>query len=166
MSKTLAFIRKELREMIPPTLFFLVVFQVLILVRSLLGSQGNFTMTTAAAALIGALVVGKSILIADALPLFRWYREPKLIYNIVWRMFLYLSVVLIFQILEELIPLVSKTGSLMAGVRSFFSEVNIPRFWATHLVLALFLTIWSFLTALIEIVGREKMLDSLFGRTG
>ena len=164
MSKFLAILKKEFFEMLPPTIFFLVVFQAVILARSVLVSESDFTMTTASAALIGALVVGKSILIADALPLFNWYREPKLIYNIVWRMFLYLTVVLIFQILEELIPLISKLGGLLPALQNFASEVNFPRFWATHLVFALFLMLWSFITALIEIIGREQLLQTLFGR--
>jgi len=164
MKKFLAFLKKEFFEILPPTIFFLVVFQAVILARSVLVSESDFTMTTASAALIGALVVGKSILIADALPLFNWYREPKLIYNIVWRMFLYLTVVLIFQILEELIPLISKLGGLLPALQNFASEVNFPRFWATHLVFALFLMLWSFITALIEIIGREQLLQTLFGR--
>jgi len=164
MSKFLAFLKKEFFEMLPPTIFFLVVFQAVILARSVLVSESDFTMTTASAALMGALVVGKSILIADALPLFNWYREPKLIYNIVWRMFLYLNVVLVLQILEELIPLISKHGDLVSALQSFASEVDFPRFWVTHLVMALFLMLWSFVTALIEIIGREPLLKILFGR--
>jgi hypothetical protein len=163
MKKLFAFLKKESLELLPPTMFFLLVLQLTVLVRTVLVSESQFSMTTSTAALIGALVIGKSILIADALPLFRWFREPKLIYNTVWRVFLYLIIVLLFQVLEELIPLVSKYGGVGAALERFSSEVNVARFWVTHLMLALFLIIWSFTTTLIDIIGRQRLLQVLFG---
>ncbi|MGH0032197.1 MAG: hypothetical protein ACQGVC_20595 [Myxococcota bacterium] len=161
MSRTLAFLKKELLEMIPPTVFFLVVFHVVVLGRSLLGGGTAISMTTAAAATVGALVVGKSILIADALPLFRLFRERRLIYNILWRVFLYLCVVLVFQVLEELVPRAIESG--LPSLDQLAAEIDWARFWGTHLVLALFLVFYTVVTALIEIIGERRCLEILFG---
>lgn len=164
MIKTLAFIKKEFLEMLPPTIFFFVVFEVTVLIRSLIGNEPDFSMTTTSTAIIGALIVGKSILIADALPLFEWFKKNRLILNVLWRIVLYMGFVLVFQILEELIPLVSKYGGLGAAFTHLVDEVHWPRFFATHIILLVFLSFYSFATALISVIGIDRSWEILFGR--
>jgi hypothetical protein len=131
-----------------------------------MGSQHHASLTTTAAAVIGALVIGKSILITDALPLFQWFREKRLILNVVRRVFLYLGIVLVFQVLEELIPLVSKCHGLAAALSHLTEEIQWPRFWATHLILAVFLVFHSFATAPIGVIGDDRFREVFFGRRG
>lgn len=164
MSKALAFIKKEFFELIPPTIFALVAFEIALFTRTLMGSEQNYTIATHAAAIIGALVVGKSILIADALPLFRWFREKRLILNVLWRVLLYMSIVLLFQVLEELIPLLSKYDGFAGAASHLVDEIQWPRFWATHITLAVFISIYSFTTALIGVIGRDRFHEVFFGR--
>jgi hypothetical protein len=157
MSKVMTFLKKEIIEMLPPTIYALVVFSIVVFARSLMGSGSSFGMTTYAAALIGALVVGKSILIADALPVFRWFHRP-MIMNVIWRILLYMGIILLFQMLEELIPLWSKYGSLMIAISHYNEEVNWFSFWATHLILLLFISFYCFSTALISVIGHERFI--------
>jgi hypothetical protein len=76
-SGIVAFLLKEVREMIPPALFFAVGFNIIVLTTQLilddyLVQLGSFLIATAA-----ALVVGKAVLIADALPFLRRFdRAP------------------------------------------------------------------------------------------
>ena len=67
--------------MLPPTIFFFVVFVVVLLTRALMAKQYGIDFTSSAAAIIGALIVGKSILIADALPFVDLFHKKRLIYN-------------------------------------------------------------------------------------
>lgn len=163
MSRVLAFLKKEFLELLPPTIFFFVVFHIVVFTRSLVEEGSGVSMTASAAATIGALIVGKSILIADALPLFQWFRDKRLIYNVVWRVFLYLCVVFLFQVLEELIPLVSKYGGLTSASGHLIEEVHWPRFWGTHTLLGVFLFLYSFGTALIGVIGGDRCLEIFFG---
>ncbi len=48
-----------------------------------------------------------------------------------WRTFLYLLVVLAFQLLEELLPLISKHGGLAAAIVALVREVGLGAIWAT-----------------------------------
>lgn len=162
MSKAIAFVKKELREVLPPTIFFLVVFYLVVFTRSLIRPSDGIPMQTYAAATVGALVVGKAILIADALPAFRWFRGSRLILNVVWRTVLYLVVGLLLQMLEELGPRIPRVG-LSAAVGEFVEETRWSLFWATHLLLAAFLAIYSLLTAMVEVIGRERFLALFFG---
>lgn len=163
MSKALAFLKKEFVELLPPTIFFFVVFHVVVFARQLLGADVGLAMTTSAAASIGALVVGKAILIADSLPLFKVFRG-RLIYNVIWRVFLFLGVVLVLQLIEQLVPLVSKYGGLPQAMENLFDEIHWARFWAIHILLGVFLTFYAFVTTLIGLVGREAFLDAFLGR--
>ena len=99
----------------------------------------GITVENAAAATIGALIVGKSVLIANKLPFINWFSEKRLIYNVVWRTFLYAIVVLLFQILEELISLVSKYGAVSTASEHLIEEIKWNRFWAIHILLIMFL---------------------------
>jgi hypothetical protein len=163
MTKSLAFLKKEFFELLPPTIFFLVVFEMVVLVRSLIGNEPNFTLMTNGAAIVGALVVGKSILIADALPFLEWFKKDRLILNVLWRLSLYMSVVIAVQTLEELIPVVSKYGGLTEALSHLSEEVRWRRVLATHLVLAVFLSFYTFSTALIGVVGADRTWEVFFG---
>jgi len=157
---TIRFLKKEILELIPPTIFELVV-----VVRSLLGSGADISMTTTGAALLGALIVGKSILLIDATPMFRWFSEPRLIVNVVWRTLLYVALALTFQLLEELIPLIREKGSWAAAAASYRDEVNWTIFWATHLFLVVFVSFYSLITALIALIGEDRAVAALFARS-
>ena len=70
-SRLLAFVIKELKELLPPTVFFAISFNLVVLTTQLILADylvhlWNFMIATTA-----ALVVGKSVLVADALPFFR-----------------------------------------------------------------------------------------------
>jgi len=70
-SRLLAFVIKEFREVLPPTVFFAVGFNLIVLTTHLilvdyLVSFGSFMVAT-----ITALVVGKSVLVANAMPFLR-----------------------------------------------------------------------------------------------
>ena len=67
-SRLLAFVIKELREVLPPTVFFAVSFNLIVLTTDLIladyrASFGNFMVAT-----MTALVVGKAVLLANVTP--------------------------------------------------------------------------------------------------
>jgi hypothetical protein len=162
MNKVLAFIRKEFLELLLPTIFALVAFEILLLVRSLMGSEQNFVIATHVAVVIGALVTGKSVLIADALPLFGWLRDKPLILSVLWKFLLYMSIVLLFQIIEELIPLWSKYDGFAGAASHLIDDIHWPRFWASHITLGIFIFFYSFSAALIGVIGRDRFYQIFF----
>lgn len=165
MGRLLSLLKKELLEMLPPTIFFFAVFQVIVVLRTVMDSGLNISMASTSAAFIGALIVGKSVLIANALPLFRWFSRKRLIVNVIWRVCLYLMFVLAFQLLEELIPLIRKYDSIREGLARLSEEGDWLVFWATHLFLAVFLSLYSFITALISLAGQDRVKDAMLGRS-
>lgn len=163
MKKALIFLKHEFLEMLPPTVFFFVVFHIILFIRMLMAKQYSLNVTSSAAATIGALIVGKSILITDALPVTNWFRQRRLIYNIAWKTFLYLMIVLLFQFIEELIPLISKYGAISTASEHLVEEIKWPRFWATHILFVVFLVIYNLAAGIIDAIGRNEILKIFFG---
>src|SRR4029077_12620052 len=74
----LTFVIKQLREVLPPTLFFVIGFNLIVLTTQLILADyfihfANFMLVT-----ISALVLGKSVLVANALPFFRRFDTAPL----------------------------------------------------------------------------------------
>jgi hypothetical protein len=68
MSKALQVVRGEVRELIPPAVFFLVLFHMLAMTQAVARGQQGVTLLRSLAATIGALTVAKAILLVNALP--------------------------------------------------------------------------------------------------
>jgi chromate transport protein ChrA len=158
MHRALALIKKELLELLPPMLFFLLVFQLLSVVRSILEEQYDITAISTASAVISALVVAKSILLANATKVLHWFSKRRLIYNLLWRIALYLLIIMLFQYLEELLPLWSKTGSLAAAHHHIVDTIHWPHFWVSHIVLLIFVTFYALGVELINAIGPRQAL--------
>jgi hypothetical protein len=98
-----AFLLRELREILPPTIFFFVGFNLIVLTTNLilaeyLAAFGNFMLATAA-----ALVVGKAVLITNAMAFLRRYDRGPLIQPILFKTVVYWIVVFIARLLEHFV---------------------------------------------------------------
>ena len=93
ISSILAFLRKELEEMIPPTIFFAVGFNLILLTTNLILGDYHAHFASALLATTGALIVGKSVLVANALPYFRRFDNAPLIQPILFKSGIYFAVV-------------------------------------------------------------------------
>lgn len=154
---------REFKEAVPPTLFFLVAFHVAALIRSLTEESLGITPGVSTLATIGALIVGKTILVLNKLRVTNCLSRRPLVFGVIWKTFIFGIVTTLFQFVEELVPLVSKYGSAGAATENVIAEVVWPRFWANHLVLALFLLIYCSAVELIRVFGAERMKQVFFG---
>ena len=96
-----AFLLRELREMLPPTIFFFIGFNLIVLTTNLLVANygatfGSFMLVTG-----GALVVGKAVLVANATRSIRRYDRAPLIRPILFKAAFYWAVVFVARLLEH-----------------------------------------------------------------
>jgi len=98
-----SFFLREFREMLPPTLFFFVGFNLILFTKRLFLADyliqyaGFFVATTA------ALVVGKSVLVADAMPFLGRYDNAPLAYPILYKTIVYTLFVFVARLIEAFI---------------------------------------------------------------
>ena len=143
----------ELYEILPPVIFFFIGFNLIVLTTNSIladysAAVGNFMLATT-----GALVVGKAVLVADAMPFLRRYDRAPLLQPILYKTAVYWAFVFVARLLEALVEF------LMHGrpLREFLPHLATTFSW--HHFAAV--QIWIFVLFLIYVTGSE--LNQLFG---
>jgi len=163
MHKILKIIKRELIEVLPPTLFFFVAFMVITISKRLMLEQYGIQFSGFVNAAVGALIVGKAILLADEIKFINKYPDKPLIYNIVWKTFLYLLVTLIVQYIEGIIPLWAKYHSVKIAIERGWDEIIWPHFWAVHIVFVFLLSLYVAFRELARTIGEKKFMHMFLG---
>jgi hypothetical protein len=164
MKKFMSFLKKEILELIPPFIYFFVVFHILFLAKSIIQEEYGIKSPNYIQATIAALIVGKSILLANALPILNLFRDKRLIYNIIWRTILYLAFVLFIKYLEDLIPLLSNDNTFMQNTSAVLKEMASPKSIVIDIILVLFLFIYVVSYELVKSIGKKKFKALFFGK--
>ena len=151
--RVLAFVAKEFREMVPPTLFFMVGFNLIVLTGHLVIDDYRRQLFNYMLATTTALLVGKSVLLANALPFLRRFDRAPLIVPILFKTLVYFTVVLIVRFIEEVVEYWVGGGSLHGTLSHLQEEFAWRRFAAVQ--------IWIFVLFLVYTTAAE--LDELFG---
>jgi hypothetical protein len=155
-------VAKEIREAVPPTIFFLVLFHMLGLTKAVAVSDHSFTALRAASATVGALIVAKAILVVEAFPFARLFSRRR-IAQVMWKTLLYGAVVLLFCLAEELLPLAWKHGGLTAGIRAMSGEIAWPLFAVQSLWVVGGLFLYCLAAELVRAIGPHRVRELLFG---
>jgi hypothetical protein len=163
-SGVLAFIIKEVKEVIPPTVFFGVGFNIIALTMQLVLDDyfvrfAKFIVVTTA-----ALAVGKAVLVANALPFLRRFDRAPLIQPILFKTAIYFVVVLLVQILERTVEYLLDGGT-MAGISKYVSEnFSWHRFTAIQIWIFVLFLIYVTATELNTLLGDGELVKILFTR--
>jgi hypothetical protein len=96
-----AFLLREFREMLPPTIFFFIGFKLIVLTTNLLVAAYSVAVGSFLVATTAALVVGKSVLVANAMALLRRYDRAPLIQPILFKTVFYWAIVFVARLLEH-----------------------------------------------------------------
>src|SRR5262245_34530755 len=126
-------LKHEFFEVLPPTIFFIITFNIVLLDRALMLREYGLRLTSVAAATVMALLVAKVVLTAGKLPVSNRCPEKPLIYNVVWKTIIYVIASLFVHYLEHLIPHWWRSGELVEANRAVWGEIVWPHFWAIQL---------------------------------
>ena len=163
MSKVFAKIKEEIKELLPPTIFFFLALHLIAIIRFLLLEGTGITLGTSASVTVAALILGKAVLIADLLPFINRYPQKPLVYNIAWKTSIYVLVALLVHYLERLVEVWREAGGLVAANQKLLAEIVWPHFWAEEIILFLLILVYCTARELGRVIGREKMLRLFFG---
>ena len=110
-----AFVLHEFLEMLPPTIFFFIGFNLIVLTTNLILADysvafGNFMLATTA-----ALVVGKAVLVADEMPFLGRYDRAPLLLPILFKTLVYWAFVFIARLLEAFIRFLADRAQSGSG---------------------------------------------------
>ena len=93
----------EVREALPPTIFFFVGFNFIVLTTNLLVAQYLVAVSNFMLATVAALVVGKAVLVANKISLLRRYDRAPLIQPILYKTAFYWVIVFLARLLERFV---------------------------------------------------------------
>jgi hypothetical protein len=151
MKRVLSTVLHEARRMLPPTLFFLVCLNLLVLTVTLLSDDHEVSAVSHAVASVGALLIGKAVLLSDMLPFVDRHRGRPLIYATLWKASLYLAVAMTLHLLERLFSLATGSPGLVAGAEDAARQID----WAHFLVVQM----WLAILFLIFVAFRETVRE-------
>lgn len=163
MQKALRLIKHELHEIIPPTVFFFIAFLLILVTKKLVLEDYGIEASAVAAAVMGALIVGKVVLIVDHFPFVNKFPGKPLIYNVTWKTALYLIAAFLVRYLEHLIEFARKYGSAIEGNRHLLAEVIWSNFFLIQVWLSVLLLVFCGFRELVRAIGREKVIRMFFG---
>jgi hypothetical protein len=106
-----AWILHEWLEMLPPTIFFFVGFNFIVLTTNLLVAQYLVAVSNFMLATLAALVVGKAVLVANKMSLLRRYDRAPLIKPILYKTAFYWVVVFLVRLLERFVHFAAEGNS-------------------------------------------------------
>jgi hypothetical protein len=161
--KLLKTLKHEFLAVLPPTIFFLITFCLLIATQRLINREYGIPLPHFGAALVGALIVGKVVLIVDKFRFMNRYPDKPLIYNVAWKTSIYLLATLLVRYAEHLAPLLKQHGGLGEAHRRLLEEVVWPHFWLIQMWLLVLFFAYCSLRELIRMIGKREFVALFFG---
>lgn len=159
-----SFLLREAKKAIPPTLFFLVVFHLTVIIRHLDESGLGITATRSGSATVAALILGKIYLLMDERPFANRFKDRPLILGTLWKTVIYWVIATVATVLEELLPVWFHLRDLHSAVTEISQHFTLPMFIANHLILLVSIFIFSALSELTRAIGVRKVSELFFGK--
>ena len=149
-----AFVKREFDDIWPPTLFFIIGFNFILLTTNLILINYGEEFTTYLVATVGALVVGKVVPVVNATSLIRRYDRAPLIQPILFKTVFYWVAVFIARLIEHWVKyLFSEDYQFGRFVPHEIASFSWSRFIAVQL--------WIFVLFLVYMTAHE--FNRLFG---
>jgi hypothetical protein len=163
-SRLLALVVKGLGEVLPPTLFFAIGFNLIVLTTQLILADylihfANFMLVT-----LSALIVGKAVLVANALPFLRRFDTAPLFQPVLFKTFIYWAVVFVVRFLEKL-GHYWLAGGTLSGIPEYLEKhFSWNRFVAIQIWIFVLFLIYTLAAELNSLFGNGELMKILFTR--
>jgi len=145
---------RELREAAPPTIFFFIGFNFIVLTTNLLVADYAVAVSNFMLATVAALVVGKAVITANAMPFLKLFDRAPLILPILFKTAVYWIAVLITRLMERFVSFTVVAGN---GPDEFIQHLLSSFSWHRFTAISL----WIFVLFLIYVTAAE--FSQLFG---
>lgn len=153
---------RQIGELIPVTVFFLVTFELLALTQALMLQKYGIRSLAFWEAALAALVVAKVVLIADHIPFVNRFPDKPLIYNVVWKTAIYFVASIVVRYLEHLIRAWWRSGSLSEANRYVIDAIIWPHLICVQLWMLVLLLLYCTAREMVRALGRERVLRLFF----
>ena len=154
----------EAREALPPTIFFFVGFNFIVLTTNLLVAQYLVAVSNFMLATLGALVVGKAVLVANKISLLRRFDRAPLIQPILYKTAFYWAVVFLARLLERFVHFILEGNAPVDFFPYLITTFSWHRFSAISLWILVLFLIYVTASEFSHLFGQREMWRLLFIR--
>lgn len=164
LKKIVATLKHEFFEMLPPTIFFFIAFCLLALTQKLVLRQYDIPFQGVGMAVIGALLVGKVVLITDHFSFVNKFPHKPLLYNVIWKTIIYFSAALFARYLEHILPLWFKYEDFVIANQELIKETEWAHFALVMMWCSVLFFIYCAMRELVRVIGREQVKQLFLGK--
>lgn len=157
-------IRKIIREVKSvglATLYFGCWLAVLIMIKQLVLAEYHIQFHGLTNAVIGALILGKTVLVLEHVPLGEWVRKQPALIDVLLRTVLYAGGVLVILILEKGFEGRDKYGGFELSLRTIWQHEDIYHLWTNIIVITGALLVYNILSVVRSHLGEGGLLRLL-----
>jgi hypothetical protein len=147
----------ELREIGLVTLYFLVCFGVFLTLKKLLLEQYHVSIYVFHAALIGALVVAKVVVLLEKTSFGNRFQNGSLIAHAMWRSLVYTAVVFVVSLAEHLVEAYLDKADLEMALSELWASKDFDHLLAANLCVALSFLLYNTFTEMDRRLGRGSI---------
>jgi hypothetical protein len=152
-------IGREIRELLPAVIYFVITFNIIGFTKVLILREYGITASTFVGATLGAFLAAKAVLLVGVLPFMEPFPKIPILYNVLWKTLLYALAAVLIQVLEEVIRTLLKYG----GLAPVWDTLWRPHFWAIQIWLVMVLLVFCTFRELIRVLGPEKAREIFLG---
>lgn len=166
LAKLGSFALHEFRMVLPPTLFFLVGFNLILFTKRLILAEHMIEFTGAFIATMAALVVGKVVLVADKMPYLRRFDNAPLVRPILFKTVVYTFLVFVVRILESFVHYLIEGGAVGGGafMQHWLAQFSWNQFIATQMWIFVLFLIYVTASEINDLVGDGELFKIFFTR--
>ncbi|HYB09445.1 MAG TPA: hypothetical protein VEJ16_07225 [Alphaproteobacteria bacterium] len=143
------FLLREFKEVLPPTIFFFIGFNLILFTKQLILAAYLIQFTGFFIATTSALIVAKAVLVADTLPFLKRFDRRPLAAPILFKTVVYTVIVFIARLIEAFVRYATTIGAVGHGqfIAYQLADFSWHQFIATQM--------WIFVLFLIYVTGSE-----------
>jgi hypothetical protein len=154
---------REVRHLLPPTLYFFCAFNLIVHTTNLLTRNYWFAASHFLTATLLALLVGKAVLVADKIRAIDRFRGAPLIKPILYKTLFYGLMVMLFRVVEQLIHFSFDGGGFHLAFQEAADAFSWRRFAAIQIWLFTCFLLYVTATELSAALGPGKLKRLIFG---
>jgi hypothetical protein len=151
-------------EMLPPVLFFFIALMLIFMVMKLLALQYSIRFYAFARAAIGALVLGKIVLLMEMAERKRNASKYPRALVVAFKTVIYAIVVVLFEFGERIVRAWHRTGSLRLGLATVKAHANLDHFLALLILGCMIIAMYLAMEEVSRAMGEGALTRLFFKR--
>jgi hypothetical protein len=164
--KIVAWLKHEAKALLAVFFYFLFCYGVIIILKKLILAHYHISYFGFGAAVLGALISAKAVLVIESTPLAKVLASAKPYLKVIYDCFVYTTIALLFLYLEKLLELAHKEGNIRLAFFTVGDEDDLSQFTAMVIWAGLSFLGYAVFSAMDRHLGKGELFKLFFTSRG